>query len=50
LFVTFVIAIAVAIGFAFTIIGTIAEAVAVLALLGLTFRGVASVVRHPRKT
>lgn len=48
LFVTFVIALAVAIGFAFTIIGLIAEAVAILALIALAFRGATSVVRHAR--
>jgi hypothetical protein len=40
LFVTFAIAVVVAIGFAFTIVGLIAEAVAILALIGLAFRGV----------
>jgi hypothetical protein len=48
LFATFVIAVAVAIGFAFTIIGLIAEAVAILALVALAFCGVASAVRHAR--
>lgn len=48
LFATLVVALAVAIGFAFTIIGLIAEAVATLALIALAFRGVTSVVRHAR--
>ena len=48
LFVTFALAVAVAIGFAFTIVGLIAEAVAILALIGLAFRGVTGAIRHAR--
>lgn len=46
LLVAFVVALAVAIGFAFTLIGLIAEAVAILALLMLTFRAAVGVRRH----
>lgn len=42
---TFVIALTVGIGFAFTIIGLVAEAIAVVALIALAFRGVTSFVR-----
>jgi hypothetical protein len=48
LLVTFVIALAVCIGFAFTIIGLIAEAVAILALIVLALRGVTRVLHHAR--
>jgi hypothetical protein len=42
---TFVIALTLGIGFAFTIIGLVAEAIAVVALIALAFRGVTSFVR-----
>ena len=48
LLVRFVIALAVAIGFAFTIIRLIAEAVAILALLMFAFRAAVGVLRHAR--
>lgn len=48
LLVTFVIALVVAIAFAFTLIGLASEVVAILVLLALAFRGVRGVVRHGR--
>jgi hypothetical protein len=43
-----VIAVVVAVGFAFTLIGMAGELIAILALVALGFRCVAKVVRHAR--